>query len=108
MQVASHDLCVPCLAEVETMRTSTGLLAILVAALLAAATIPSPMRTSGWQEIKDPSIHEPREAVIEWLGLKTSPWQRNESRNDQAVPDVIGLLYRWLFWRMEQLEMSFW
>ena len=90
------------------MRTSTGLLAILVAALLAAATIPSPVRTSGWQEMKDPSIPGLREAVIEWLELQASPWQRNARRNDAAAPDVSGLLHRWLFWPMEQLEMSFW
>ncbi|MEE9230667.1 MAG: hypothetical protein V3U86_08175, partial [Acidobacteriota bacterium] len=87
---------------------STGLLAILVAALLAAATIPSPMRTSGWQEMKDPSIPRLREAAIEWLGLQTNPWQRNGTRDDAAAPDVIGLIYRWLFRPMEQLEMSFW
>jgi hypothetical protein len=90
------------------MRTSTGLLAILVAALLAAATIPSPVRTSGWQEMKDQSMPGLREALIEWLGLEASPWRLETGREGSAAPDVLGLLYGWLLWPMGQLEMSFW
>ena len=90
------------------MRTSTGLLAILVAALLAAATIPSPVRTSGWQEMKDQSMPGLREALIELLGLETSPWRRERGGNQSRAPDVIGLLYGWLMRPMGQLDMSFW
>ena len=90
------------------MRTSTGLLAILIAALLAVASIRSPVRPSGWQEAQDSSTPSLWQVVIERSGLEPSRWRDNDAPHGQLLPDPVGVLQAWLFWPMETQELSFW
>ena len=90
------------------MRTSTGLLAILIAALLAVASIPSPTRPSGWQEANDASMPSLWQTTIEHSGLEPSRWRQSDGDLAQGVPNPFGLLQAWVFWPIEMLESSFW
>jgi hypothetical protein len=90
------------------MRTSTGLLAILVAALLAVASIPSPTRPSGWQEAQDASMPSLWQTTIERSGLEPSRWRQSEGALGRGLPGPFGVLQAWLLWPMEELEASFW
>ncbi len=90
------------------MRTSTGLLAVLIAALVAAASTPSPVRTDGWQEIRDPSRPNLWRAVIDQSGSEPSPWRDPSAPHAQFLLDPIGLLRAWLLWPLDTLALSFW
>jgi hypothetical protein len=89
------------------MRTSTGLIAILVAALLAVASIRSPVRPGGWQEAQDSSGSSPWQALFERSGLEPSRWQVGTETRAPIFLDPIGLLRAWIFWPMETLRISF-
>lgn len=90
------------------MRKSTGLLVILIAALLAVASIPSPERRGGWREAKVSSRPSLWEAIVDTPDLEPSRWQDGEGPRSQLLPDPITLLQAWLFWPMETLGVSFW
>ncbi len=90
------------------MRTSTGLLAILVVALLAVASVQSPVRASGWQEAQVAPRPSVWQAFVDGSTLETSQWQAGSSAQPQVFPDPIGLLQAWLFSPMETLGVSFW
>ncbi len=90
------------------MRTSTGLLAILVAALLAVASVKSPVRASGWQEAQVASRPSLWQAFVDESALEPSRWQAGSSAQPRVFPDPMSLLQAWLFWPMETLGVSFW
>ena len=90
------------------MRTSTGLLAILVAALLAAGSISSPTRFGGWQEAQDSSRPGLWRVAVEQSGLEPSHWRDTGAQRRQTLPDPVGMLQAWLFWPMERLGMEVW
>ena len=90
------------------MRTSIGLLAILIAALVAVASIPSPVRPSGWQEAQVSSSPSLWKVFVDRSGLEPSRWQDSAGAYGQILPDPIGLLQAWIFGPMETLGASFW
>lgn len=90
------------------MRTSTGLLAILIAALLAVASIPSPTRPSGWQEANDASMPSLWQTTIERSGLEPGRWRQSGAALGRGLPSPLGVLQAWAFWPIEMLESSFW
>ena len=90
------------------MRTSTGLLAILVAALLAAASIQSPVRASRWQEAHVATSPGVWQVFVDRTALEPSRWQAGSSEAPRGFPDSMCLLQAWIFWPMETLGVSFW
>ena len=90
------------------MRTSTGLLAILIAALLAVASIPSPTRPSGRQEANDASMSSLWQTTIERSGLEPSRWRQSNGDLGRGLSSPLGVLQAWAFWPIEMLESSFW
>ena len=90
------------------MRTSTGLLAILLAALLAVASVQSPVRASGWQEAQVASRQGVWQVFADRTALEPSRWQAGSGAQLPVFPDPISLLQAWLFWPMETLGVSFW
>jgi hypothetical protein len=90
------------------MRASTGLLAILVVALVAVASVPSPVKTDGWQEAHDPSGQSLWQVVISGLGSEPSRWRDVSEPHPSILPDPIGLLQGWLLWPLDTLAFSFW
>ncbi len=90
------------------MRTSTGLLIILIAALVAAASIPSPVRTSGWQQLKDPSTPGLWHLFLEGMGLTSGSQQWNGSDDLRTLPNPIRMIQRWLTWPAGMLTRPLW
>ena len=84
------------------MRTSTGLLCILIAALLASLSIPSPTRFSGWQALKNPVITVHNQ-VARHRQTEHSKWLLSDS-DKVKMPDYLRVIQAWLFWPLDVLH----
>lgn len=79
------------------MKTSTGLMIILIAALLASASIPSPLRFSVGQEIGTPS--RATSGYVRGRDLNRR-WQATGESIFQ-LPQPGWLLQSWWSWQVE-------
>lgn len=82
------------------MKTSTGLMIILIAALLASASIPSPLRYTAGR-----AIGRPTGAAAEYVqgGDATQGW-RAPGGPVFRLPHPGRLLQSWWSWQAELLE----
>ena len=84
------------------MRTSTGLLCILIAALLAALSIPSPTRFSGWRALQNPAITVHNQIALH-LQTENSKWLPSDT-DIVKIPGYLRVIQAWLFWPLDMLR----